>query len=171
MVFSDLLFIFVFLPFFVLSYIGGAWLDRRRIRLAEAEGETAHRPMMWRNMSLVIFSLLFYSWGEPVYVLLMLLSVAINFICGLALDGCRRNAARKFWLITGVALDLAILGSFKYLGFFAGILSDLGMPVPVPQIALPIGISFYIFQSISYLVDVYRKDSPFSAISSTCCST
>lgn len=160
MVFSDLLFIFVFLPFFIITYLGGAWLDRWRIRRSEEREKHISRPMLWRNLSLVIFSLLFYSWGEPVYVLLMIASVAINFICGLGISGPRKNVYRKIWLIIGVAADLAILGSFKYLGFFAGTLADLGLPVDVPQIALPIGISFYIFQSISYLVDVYRKDSP-----------
>lgn len=159
MVFSDLLFIFVFLPFFILTYLSGTWLDRRRIRRsAEADSEL-RRPMMWRNMSLVVFSLLFYSWGEPVYVLLMLASVVVNYIAGLGIDRAR-GAARRIWLFAGVTLDLAILGSFKYLGFFSSILADIGLPVSVPQIALPIGISFYIFQSISYLVDVYRNDSP-----------
>jgi len=160
MVFSDLLFIFVFLPFFILTYMGGAWIDRRRARSAERNERELSHPMLWRNLSLTLFSLLFYSWGEPVYVLLMLLSVAINYLSGLSINFCCRDGWRKTWLIIGVALDLAILGSFKYLGFFAGILSDAGLPVPVPEIALPIGISFYIFQSISYLVDVYRKESP-----------
>lgn len=116
--------------------------------------------MMWRNLALVLFSLVFYSWGEPVYVFLMLVSVIINYICGLSIAGTGRPGLRKAWLVLGVALDLAILGSFKYLGFFSGILNDIGLSVPVPNIALPIGISFYIFQSISYLVDVYREDSP-----------
>lgn len=160
MVFSDLLFIFVFLPFFILTYCGGAWLDKRLNRRREEEGERRRRPMMWRNLSLVLFSLVFYSWGEPVYVFLMLVSVVINYICGLSIAATGRRGLRKGWLVLGVALDLAILGSFKYLGFFSGILNDIGLAVPVPNIALPIGISFYIFQSISYLVDVYREDSP-----------
>ncbi|MDE7154116.1 MAG: MBOAT family protein [Muribaculaceae bacterium] len=158
MVFSDLLFIFVFLPLFILTYLGGGWLDRRRI--AAADGDTLKRPMLWRNLSLTLFSLLFYSWGEPVYVMLMLLAVVINYWCGLAIDAGRSDGMRKLWLIIGVGLDLVILGSFKYLGFFAGALSQIGLEVPDPQIALPIGISFYIFQSISYLTDVYRRLSP-----------
>lgn len=160
MVFSDLLFIFVFLPLFVLSYIAGAMIDRRRIRKGEEKGEPAGRPMLWRNLALVVFSLIFYSWGEPVYVLLMLFAVALNYFCGLGISHAAAPRAAKVWLICGVAANLVILGSFKYLGFFAGALAEIGIPVPVPQIALPIGISFYIFQSISYLVDVYRKDSP-----------
>lgn len=160
MVFSDLLFLFVFLPLFVLTYIGGTFIDRKRISQADKRGEELRRPMFWRNISLVIFSLIFYSWGEPVYVLLMLLSVALNYICGLGIDRCNTDKMRKIWLICGVVADLVILGSFKYLGFFAGALAEIGVPVGVPEIALPIGISFYIFQSMSYLIDVYRKDSP-----------
>lgn len=160
MVFSNLLFIFVFLPFFVLTYIGGNWLDRRRIKLAEAEGSDVVRPMLWRNISLIVFSVIFYSWGEPVYMLLMLFAVLVNYIFGLLITNSSTPEKRKLYMIIGVAIDLGILCTFKYLGFFAQTLVNIGIPVGVPQIALPIGISFYIFQSISYLIDVYRKDSP-----------
>lgn len=160
MVFSDLLFIFVFLPFFFLTYLLGSWIDGIRIRNAEDNtGEKPSRPMLWRNVSLIIFSVLFYSWGEPVYMLLMLFAVVVNFIAGIFIGNSERNGVRKACLIIGVAADLAILGSFKYLGFFASTLVSIGIPVAVPEVALPIGISFYIFQSISYLVDVYRKES------------
>lgn len=157
MVFSDLLFIFVFLPLFALTYLLGAWLDKIRNNRAETEGEELNHRLMWRNIALVIFSLIFYSWGEPIYVFLMLISVCINYVCGLGIEKSRHS---KPWLIVGVALDLGILGTFKYLGLFAETLSGIGIPVSDPGIALPIGISFYIFQSISYLVDVYRKESP-----------
>ena len=153
MVFSDLLFIFVFLPLFALCYGGATGVDRLR-RHSSAE---LSRPMLWRNIVMVLFSLLFYSWGEPVYILLMLLAVAVNYACGLGIAASRH---KKLWLVLGVAADLAILGTFKYLGFFAGAIAEFGVPVDVPEIALPIGISFYIFQSISYLVDVYRGQSP-----------
>lgn len=160
MVFSDLLFIFVFLPFFILTYLAGSAIDRLRLNRAMGKGEVTIKPMLWRNISLIIFSILFYSWGEPVYMLLMLVAVIINYIAGLFISKSENRNVRKTWLIIGVVADLAILASFKYLGFFAQTLATLGLPVPVPQIALPIGISFYIFQSISYLVDVYRKESP-----------
>lgn len=156
MVFSDLLFLFVFIPLFALSYLAGGRIDRRRAERGTGE----RRPMLARNIALVVFSLLFYAWGEPVYVLLMLLSVMLNFLAGRALDRCRKRGWRKFWLFIGVSVDVAILGSFKYLNFFADGLAGLGYNVSVPHIALPIGISFYIFQSISYLVDVYRRESP-----------
>lgn len=161
MVFSDLLFIFVFLPFFILTYLLGGWIDKRRQLWAERYSTELNRPMLWRNISLIIFSILFYSWGEPIYMMLMLLAVVVNFIAGIFIGNSESTSTRKTWLIIGVAADLLILGSFKYLGFFASSLVSIGIPVPVPEIALPIGISFYIFQSISYLVDVYRKESAY----------
>lgn len=111
-----------------------------------------------RNTVLVIFSLLFYAWGEPVYIFLMINCVIINYVCGLAIAHSAKG--RKGWLILGLVLNLSILGSFKYLGFFNDILKSVGLDFNAPKLALPIGISFYIFQSISYLVDVYRKESP-----------
>lgn len=159
MVFSDLLFIFVFLPFFILTYILGNFLDKRRIKSRAERGADTGRPMLWRNISLIIFSILFYSWGEPIYIFLMIALVVINYFAGLLIHRSEFKF-RKIWLIVGVAFNLIILGSFKYLGFFATTLSNLGLSVSVPEIPLPIGISFYIFQSISYLIDVYRKDSP-----------
>lgn len=152
MVFSDLLFIFIFIPLFIIVYRLGGKMDHRR--------HSATTPMLWRNVALTLFSLLFYSWGEPVYVLLMLLTVGVNYLCGLAIDIFKRDAWRKFALTIGVMLDLAILGSFKYLGFFGNIIQSFGFDLGLPQIALPIGISFYVFQSMSYLIDVYRRESP-----------
>lgn len=161
MVFSDLLFIFVFLPFFVITYVAGTLIDNKRSTYALNRGHELKRKMLWRNISLIIFSILFYSWGEPVYMLLMLLAVVINYIAGIFIGNSETRAVRKTALIIGVAINLLILGSFKYLGFFASTLVSIGVPVPVPEVALPIGISFYIFQSISYLIDVYRKESAY----------
>ncbi|MDE5849960.1 MAG: MBOAT family protein [Muribaculaceae bacterium] len=158
MVFSDLFFIFCFIPLFLLLYIVCGWLDKFRIRRAESDERHLKRPMLLRNIILTVFSILFYAWGEPIYVFLMLAVVFVNYICGLLLYK-KHNAIGKGWLFIGIAADLAALGSFKYLGFFSGVLRGVGFDVPDPQIALPIGISFYIFQSISYLVDVYREDS------------
>lgn len=152
MVFSDLFFLFAFLPSFFLSYIAGGFIDRL---LSRGELET-HQTV--RNLVLVCFSLLFYAWGEPVYVLLMLGCVVWNYVAGLCID--RSDRRRRLMLALGVAGDLVILGTFKYAGFFARTLTDFGLPVPDPHITLPIGISFYTFQSISYLVDVYRREAP-----------
>lgn len=150
MVFSDLFFLFVFIPLFAVLYIVAGWIDKKLAR-----GYSGRRNTL-KNVVLVIFSLLFYAWGEPIYVFLMLICVFINYIAGLAIGGGR---VRKFALIVGVACDIAILFSYKYVGFFANLLSDIGLSVKDPHIPLPIGISFYIFQSVTYLVDVYRGES------------
>lgn len=153
MVFSDLFFLFVFIPAFAICYILASLLERR---LKSSEGG---RSCVLRNAVAVFFSLIFYGWGEPVYVFLMLFCVVINYLSGLTIDrydGPRRKRA----LVLGLVCNILILGVFKYAGFVASTLNAIGIPMPVPQIALPIGISFYTFQSISYLVDVYRRESP-----------
>lgn len=147
MVFSDLFFLFVFLPLFLLAYLAAYWLDRRR---------TAGAAI--RNAVLVGASLVFYAWGEPIYVFLLLVSVLVNYLCGLAI--ARQTTRRRRALVIGLLANIAILGTFKYADFFANTLTALGIPVPAPGISLPIGISFYTFQSISYLVDVYRGVAP-----------
>lgn len=159
MVFSDLFFIFCFIPLFGLLYLLSGRIDRMRERKARKDGDNLRRPMLWRNIILTIFSILFYAWGEPVYVLLMLAVVFANYLCGMGMDRSNSESVRKLMLIVGVVVDLCALGSFKYLGFFSGIARSAGIDIPDPEIALPIGISFYIFQSISYLVDVFRKES------------
>ncbi|MBQ8065157.1 MAG: MBOAT family protein [Prevotella sp.] len=151
MVFSDLFFLFVFLPAFLLSYLVATWVDRR---FRSAELIKSNRA---KNLVLVCFSLIFYAWGEPVYVFLMLFCVLMNWLAGLCI--ARSEHRRKTALVLGLAANIAILGTFKYLGFFAQCLCDMGIPVAQPHIALPIGISFYTFQSISYLVDVYRREA------------
>lgn len=108
---------------------------------------------------LVLFSLIFYAWGEPVYVFLMLFCVLLNYLAGRGI-GALEGKARKWALIAGLTGNLLILGTFKYLGFFVETLAGVGITVDAPTIALPIGISFYTFQSISYLIDVYRRESP-----------
>ena len=140
MVFSDLIFLFFFLPAVLLV--------------------TKLSPPRWRNTELLLFSLLFYAWGEPVYVLLMLAVIAVNYLAGLLIarfPADSRPLGRKLMLALAIAADLAILGWFKYAGFFAESLNRLaGKQLPVPEIVLPIGISFYIFQSMSYVIDLYR---------------
>ena len=151
MVFSDLFFLFAFLPACALCYLLATIIDKNLFSREEKKSVAA------RNFTLVVFSLIFYAWGEPVYVLLLLLSVIVNFIAGSGI--ARQNNHRKLALVIGLVCNIAILGTFKYAGFFAQILNDVGLPVPDPKISLPIGISFYTFQSISYLVDVYRRDA------------
>ncbi len=169
MVFSDLFFLFVFIPAFAITYLLATWIDKKILYRPDKlcyidEEEYGIETQLQqkagfgtRNFALVVFSLIFYAWGEPMYILLMLVCVVINYFCGLAIH---RVHNRKLWLVVGLVLDLGILGTFKYLGFFAGALNSLGLNLNAPDIALPIGISFYIFQSISYLVDVYRRETP-----------
>lgn len=153
-VFSDLFFLFVFIPAFALCYLLGAWIDRRISSTLQGPG--THRA---KNLALIVFSLIFYAWGEPVYVLLMLFSVFLNYLAGLGIDRSHGTTQRRWALIAGLSCNLLILGTFKYLNFFVDALSDLGLAIQAPTIALPIGISFYTFQSISYLIDVYRYES------------
>ena len=142
MVFSDLFFLFVFIPLCILLYLIGNQIDNKR------GGYT------YKNFVLIIFSLIFYAWGEPVYVFLMLFSVLVNYLFGLKIDASQ-GSRRKFFLGCGVGSNLLILFFFKYAGLAA---RTLGLKDP--EIALPIGISFYTFQALSYLVDVYRNDAP-----------
>ena len=141
MVFSSLLFMFVYLPVVLAVY----YLVPRR----------------WRNLWLFIVNLVFYAWGEPVYVLLMLFSICINYATGILVERHRdRRKKAKAILIADIVVNLAMLGFFKYYNLFAATLSAIpGLRIPKLDLALPIGISFYTFQTMSYPIDVYRGDA------------
>ncbi len=133
MVFSSLIFLYVFMPAVLLLY----YLMPRR----------------GRNAVLLFFSIVFYAWGEPVYVLGIIASVVINFLFGLALD----KHKSKLLLAVNIIINLGFLGVFKYTGFIIGTIDKIfGADIITPEIALPIGISFYTFQALSYTIDVYR---------------
>lgn len=137
MVFSSLIFLWIFLPVIFILYF------------------TAKEN--YRNIILLIASLFFYAWGEPIYVFIMILSILVNFICGLKI-GVDDEKKRKIALIVGIIINLGLLGVFKYSGFFTeNVNAIFGLQVEVKKLPLPIGISFYTFQSISYLVDIYRR--------------
>lgn len=137
MVFSSLHFLYLFLPLAMLAHL-----------LA---------PARFKNAVLLAFSVYFYAWGEPVYAALMLFSVAWNYLTGLQLGVRTRPAARRAALAGAVAVNLAVLGFFKYAGFLADALNGLlGLRLANPNLPLPIGISFYTFQAMSYVIDVYR---------------
>lgn len=137
MVFSSLIFLWMFLPI----VLGMYFLTKES----------------YRNVLLLAASLFFYAWGEPVYVLIMILSIVINYICGLKI-GTDDDIKRKRALTIGIFINLALLGIFKYSGFFTeNVNAIFGLNVEVKKLPLPIGISFYTFQSISYLVDIYRR--------------
>ena len=143
MVFSSLLFLFLYLPLVLLIY----YICPRR----------------YRNLFLFVANLIFYGWGEPVFVTLMIFSTVINYAHGYFIDKYRANQrTAKLLVLSDVVINLALLGFFKYAGFFADILKHIPMfsGITVPDIPLPIGISFYTFQTMSYVIDVYREDAP-----------
>ncbi len=142
MVFSSIVFLFYFLPLFLVAFY--------------AFGRSKYVTL--------IFSLLFYAWGEPLYIFLLLFSVALNYRLGLALDARQDAKRRKTLLLVGVAINLGLLIVFKYTGFIVGNISGaFGINLSKLQgyvPALPLGISFYTFHILSYLIDVYRRDVP-----------
>ena len=137
MVFSSLTFLCIFLPVVFLAHL-------------------AIPNIRAKNALLVVFSLAFYAYGEPVYVLLMVASTIFNWAFGILIG--KEAANRKALLAVAVIANLAFLGVFKYANMFVQTLDDaFALNLPQPEIALPIGISFYTFQAMSYVIDVYRK--------------
>lgn len=138
MLFSSVTFLFYFLPCFLALYY----------------------VLPWKNGTLLAGSLVFYAWGEPRFVPLLLLSALLNYGFGYAIG--RANGARRTLLCLGISANLVALAYYKYAGFLVGIWNSASAPwqgaITVPEIVLPLGISFFTFQGISYLIDVYRKD-------------
>jgi putative alginate O-acetyltransferase algI len=143
-VFSSLVFLFAYLPITLLAYY-----------LVPRQG---------RNIFLFIVNLIFYGWGEPKLVLLMVFNIFFNYIGGWLVDKYRADAKKKkLFLILTCVLDIGILAVFKYTGMITETLNMLPfLNIPELQISLPIGISFYTFQTMSYVIDVYRDDAPVS---------
>lgn len=140
LLFSSNVFLFAFLPLILITY----YLSPRKLK----------------NPVLLLFSLFFYGWGEPVYLFLMLGVILINYVSGILIGRARsRGISTRRILVTGVAANLLILGFFKYADFLMSMLPFLS-GVKLPEIPLPIGISFYTFQSMSYIIDVYRSEVP-----------
>ena len=153
MVFSSLTFLFAYLPVTLAVYF-----------LA---------PLRWRNLVLLVVSLFFYGWGEPVYIVIMFLSIAIDYTHGMLVEKYRADDRKARWFVAqSVIFNLLLLGFFKYGTFFAENLYALtglqipqsvellGVTIPLWGVPLPIGISFYTFQTMSYTIDVYRQDAP-----------
>jgi len=114
-------------------------------------------PWRFKNTVLLLFSLLFYGWGEPKYVFLMIATIAVFYGCGLAIGKAQAEKWKKFWLMVSVVTGLGLLAIFKYADFFIENFSAVtGLSIPLLRLALPVGISFYTFQSLSYTIDVYR---------------
>lgn len=142
MIFSSLTFLFAYLPLTLAVYF-----------LA---------PLRGRNLVLLLVSLFFYGWGEPVYIAIMLLSILIDYTHGLLVEKYRANDKKARWFVgQSVVFNLLLLGFFKYWDFLAANLSLIpGVSIPQLGIPLPIGISFFTFQTMSYTIDVYRQDAP-----------
>lgn len=143
MVFSSLLFLFLFLPLNLLAYFFA-------------------RDIRTKNTVMLVFSLIFYAWGEPLYILLLVGMTLADWYFTLLLSKEEPRSKRaKLWLAAAVATNLVLLGIFKYGSFILSNLSAaVGFPESVPNIPLPIGISFYTFQLITYCTDVYRGEVP-----------
>ena len=138
MLFSSITFLYVFLPLVILCYF--------------------LVPKALKNTVLLLFSLLFYAWGEPRYVVVMAISVTCGYVLGLLIERFRnKKALSRLFLILSLVVSLGLLGYFKYTDFFIENFSAItGLSIPLLKIALPIGISFYTFQLLSYTIDVYR---------------
>ena len=141
MLFSSLPFLFYFLPSVLMVYF--------------------LVPRWAKNGVLLLSSLIFYGWGEPKYVFLMIATIGLFYGCGLAIEGAKQRTWKKVWLLVSVVLSLGLLGIFKYADFFLDSFNAVtGLSLPLLKLALPIGISFYTFQCLSYTIDVYRGNVP-----------
>lgn len=141
MIFSSIPFLYYFLPLVLLVYFLMPWRGK--------------------NAVLLIASLIFYGWGEPKLLGLMVLTIALFYGCGLAIGRCEAKRWKKIWLGVSVVCGVGLLAVFKYADFFIGSFNSLtGLSIPLLKLALPVGISFYTFQCLSYTIDVYRGNVP-----------
>ena len=141
MLFSSVTFLYYFLPAVLLIY----FLVPRNLK----------------NAVLLIFSLAFYGWGEPKLLGLMIFTILMFYGCGLMIGRCQTQKGKKAWLTVSIVISIGLLGLFKYADFFIDSFNAVtGLSVPLLRLALPVGISFYTFQSLSYTIDVYRGNVP-----------
>lgn len=139
MIFSSITFLFYFLPVILILYFAV--------------------PQRFRNFVLMLFSLLFYGWGEPKYLIFMMTSILVGYGIGLLLEKTEQLNKRKMLLILGLLVNLGLLGYFKYANFFIeNFHAVTGIKISTLKVTLPVGISFYTFQILSYVIDVYRKN-------------
>ena len=141
MLFSSIPFLFYFLPAVLILY----FLVPRKLK----------------NAVLLVFSLVFYAWGEPKYIFLMIATIGLFFGCGQAIEKAKTKGMKKLWLTVSVVISLGLLAVFKYADFLlSSVNAVIGTSIPLLKLALPIGISFYTFQCLSYTIDVYRGNTP-----------
>ena len=137
MIFSSIPFLFYFLPAVLIAYF--------------------LVPRVLKNTVLLISSLIFYAWGEPKLVALMIFTILVFYGCGLAMGYCKNRTWQKVWLIVSIVISVGLLALFKYADFFVDSFNAMtGLSIPLLKLALPVGISFYTFQCLSYTIDVYR---------------
>lgn len=157
MVFSSSVFMFLFLPITLVVYLmvyGLSYLLNKKNNIETNIMIGTEVCNVW----LLMTSLLFYAWGEPIYVFLMLGSIIINYLVGRLIDYGEKKGIGGVFLASGLVVDVLILILFKYMAFLIGNINVIfHSDISVPEIALPIGISFYTFQEMSYLIDLYRK--------------
>ncbi len=140
MLFSSIPFLYYFLPAVLILYFIAPW--------------------KLKNAVLLVSSLIFYGWGEPKLLLLMIFTIALFYVCGLVIERAGEGW-KKFWLCVSAVISLGLLGLFKYADFFIGSINAVtGLSLPFLRLALPVGISFYTFQCLSYTIDVYRGNVP-----------
>ena len=141
MLFSSISFLYYFLPAVVLTYF--------------------LVPRCLKNAVLLAFSLVFYGWGEPKLLALMIFTIAMFYVCGLLIGAAKEQRFKKLWLTVSVVISIGLLAIFKYADFFIDSFNAVtGLSLPLLRLALPVGISFYTFQSLSYTIDVYRGNVP-----------
>ena len=141
MLFSSVTFLYYFLPAVLILYFLAPW------RL--------------KNTVLLFSSLVFYGWGEPKLLFLMIFTIAMFYFCGLMIGGSGTEKAKKLWLTVSIVISIGLLALFKYADFFIDSFNAAtGLRIPLLRLALPVGISFYTFQSLSYTIDVYRGNVP-----------
>ncbi|MBQ9946749.1 MAG: MBOAT family protein [Oscillospiraceae bacterium] len=140
MVFSSLIFLFIFMPLVIITHY--------------------FVPLKAKNIVVLISGIVFYAWGEPLYVFAMLLSTAIDYFAGIFIHKYDdKPKVRTACLLVSLVMNLGLLGTFKYLGFIINSLNAwFGLDIPNPDLPLPIGISFFTFQSMSYTIDLYRRN-------------
>ena len=137
MLFSSIPFLYYFLPAVLILYFAV--------------------PRVLKNAVLLVSSLVFYGWGEPKLLFLMIFTIAVFYGCGLAMGKAQTQKWKKFWMVVSIVISVALLGLFKYADFFIDSFNAVtGLSVPLLRLALPVGISFYTFQCLSYTIDVYR---------------
>lgn len=143
MVFSSSAFLICFFPLLLLCYF-----------------LLPKRCLSGRNVVLLLFSLAFYAFGGLRFFWLLCVCILTDYLAGIAIDKCTLPKHRKLLLILCITITLGLLGYYKYAGFAAAVAVSLGISISIPEIVLPIGISFFTFQGLSYVVDVYRSDAP-----------